>query len=393
MSDRATAAHRRSGHPGRGAPAARRALWWACLTLAAAAVQAARADSILLVGSADALGPCQIESLAGGQVIFVDARGQRLRRPLEEVRALSFDGLVRLDQAEAALAGGDLDVALSAMLQAFLDAPTDLQRRWVHARLSRLHDRRGEYVEAARHAAGVWLLDQDPYWRILEPLSRPDTARRARPEALAEALAVMGQADRQVRSQGLVRVIDAILQRLLVMAGPSAAALAAGDPGRTLSGFTHQEIRAGVFGPAAPASSGSSRGGAQNGSSAGLDAIDTLLRQGGYQEALTAARGMAEDVPVRDLPRLLHQMGAALGGSGAHQDAAVMYLRAAILYPDSPFGAAGLIEAAFIYRDHYRMPRTARRLLGEAAARAEARGWLDMRQRAAAELERLGTAQ
>ena len=70
------------------------------------------------------------------------------------------------------------------------------------------------------------------------------------------------------------------------------------------------------------------------------------MEAGRFPEAVLLCEETARDVGRRDLDRLLYQFGAALRGAGRPADAAVMHLRCAILYPQSAFAPASLIETA-----------------------------------------------
>ena len=111
-------------------------------------------------------------------------------------------------------------------------------------------------------------------------------------------------------------------------------------------------VRPGGAGPPAP---GEGR--------ASAAAIAALRAAGHATEAPGACARVERRVGRRDLGRFLHQSGRALVGAGRPRDAAVMFVRCATLYGDSPHAAPSLIETAIIYRDIFRDPTTARRLV------------------------------
>ena len=83
------------------------------------------ADSISLAGTSIPIGGCTIESIRQGRVIYLDARGQRTQRPLDEISALSFDGLDALDRAEALIAERDYTGGIAWLLKAALETRGD----------------------------------------------------------------------------------------------------------------------------------------------------------------------------------------------------------------------------------------------------------------------------
>jgi hypothetical protein len=97
-------------------------------------------------------------------------------------------------------------------------------------------------------------------------------------------------------------------------------------------------------------------------------------------------------VSDQDLARLVHAYGAALAGGGRPADAAVMYSRCAILFPDSPYAAASLIETAVVYQQFYQRPETARRLFERGRGLAAALGKEDLVERARRALESMVSA-
>ncbi|MHC4948573.1 MAG: hypothetical protein ACYTG1_09960, partial [Planctomycetota bacterium] len=195
----------------------------------------AAADSVTLRGSTISIPGCTVRSIRAGRVVFLDARGQRHERRVEDVALLAFDDLPELDEAEARIADRDYQQALRWLRRALLRADTDPRRLWTHARLSRVHDLRGEYVLAARHAASVFALDDDAAWLVLEPMSLPDEPSYP---ALAESLAALETADRRVRSTQLARLVDGLLREVRARHDRAAADWNGPpvEPGGTISG-------------------------------------------------------------------------------------------------------------------------------------------------------------
>lgn len=351
----------------------------------------ARADTVTFTGTGIAMRGCKIIALQGGQVSYNDPNGQRQRRPLDQIEALGFDGLPELDQAEAVLATQDYQRGLWPLLRAALKAQTDVQRIWIHARLSHVHDLRGEYVQAAGHAARCFTLSDDVAWKSLRPVSPINTPTFA---AAHEALENLNAATRRVKSAELQREIE-IMTRLVQGVHDRLAAEykgAAIKSDSTISGFARETVLANEQEPAdagavpaaaptkpeasgrqepsepAPAPAVPSESSNDPRSAA---AIDRLLTAGRGDDAVKLCEEIARNPGERDLAKFLYQFGKALSLAGRKADAAVMLTRCAILYPDSGDAILATIETAVIYRDEYRNVATARRLLRQAIADAE----------------------
>jgi len=384
-----------------------------------------RADSITFSGSSIPLPGCVIEGWQAGQVLYRDRSGSRQRRPLEEIRALGFDKLTALDEAEAALANDDVAAGLEKLLVAMVAASTDVQRTWIHARLAQVHDGRGEYVQAAGHLGALAALSDDGYWRTLEPVSpqnEPDYA------AAKEALENLQRASRSVKSAELKAAIERLLWQVQPIHDRQAKAYRGPrlEPGSTVSGIAKSKILAGeaeapvpppsdapVPPPAAapvpspagappaatrpgepqrpappprvaspPASTSPAARPAPPSASASdgprdPDGIDPLLGKGQWAEALARCETAAGDpkaLAARDLPHFLYQYGMALSRSRRPRDAAIQFTRCAVLFPEAPDAVHCLIETAVIYRDEYRKPQVAARLLARAISDATTRG-------------------
>ncbi len=206
-----------------------------------------RADTITLTGTTIAISDCSVQALRGGEIFYRDARGKLYRRPLEDVSSLGFTGLPALDEAESAIAAGRLDEGLQRLLQAMLETENDLQRLWLHARLCRLHDERGEFVSAAGHAAIVWSLSNDVSWRILEPMTPLDEASPCTYAAAVEALAALQHAQAKIKQPVLLRLTERLITRVQPLcdalgrdySGPPI------DPEGTISGVSKRRIRQG----------------------------------------------------------------------------------------------------------------------------------------------------
>lgn len=107
-------------------------------------------------------------------------------------------------------------------------------------------------------------------------------------------------------------------------------------------------------------------------------AIDRLLAEERWEAALAACEAVAVDPGGRDLATFLHQYGIALARTGRLEDASIMFMRQALLFPGARETSRSLLETAAILHDRFADPEGAERLLAraESIARAEADGAL-----------------
>ena len=352
---------------------------------------AARGDDITFEGTSIALEGVRIAALSGDTITFVDGRGAVHERDLADIASISFDTLPALDRAETLLAEGETARAIDFLLAALVDAERDIETLWLHARLARAHDIRREWTEAVGHAAAVWLLDDDPAWVSLEPVCdfvEPSfTAARETMRRLDAARRTLKSPTLRPRAEALLRELRPSYDRLV-----ASGATAPDEP--TLSGRTPAAIRAAVEGddeatqpeppvdPPAETDDPPAQGDPDPDPPPGngrrtpqadperADAIDRMLDAGRVQEAYERCRAIERDPGDRDLARFLAQYGRVFVELGRPEDAAVMYLRCALLHPESPFAPRSCIQAAIIHRDIYDDHAAARRLLDRAVALA-----------------------
>lgn len=413
-----------SACPGGIAGLARRARLIGVLLLLLAGPAAVQADTITLRGSSIGMRGVVIEDVRSGRVFYRDQRGRRHWRELDEVDTIGFDDLPALDRAETQFGDGDTDAALASMLQALVSTDDELRRLWVHVRLLRLHVAREETVAAASHFASVAQLREDPWWRFVEPNAPMTTTRLA---VTAEAERRLDAAARTVETAELRAVVCRLRERLRPVHEAAKKNGGSAPTGETYSGYTLDAIRAGVNGstpapgeattaarsaspaprPAVPApdaktppprpSAGSAtrddppspRSTAARSSASGdsLDALEALFDAGDTAGAIAACERIAADPGRRSLSRFLYQYGRALLLDDRPRDAAVMFLRCALLYEDDDEAAPSLIAAAWIHLDRLDRPRAARRLLDRAVVLAAGRS--DVLASAHALLERI----
>jgi tetratricopeptide (TPR) repeat protein len=366
--------------------------FWLFGCLAVWLCNSAVADSITFTGSSIPLKDCRIQAVQGGTVHYFDSRGQRQRRELDTITALGFDGLPQLDQAERALDQRRLDAAFIAFLTAMTGAKSDLQRMWVHVRLSNLHAQRKEYVQAMGHAAAV-LAGDDAYWLRLDPRATPPEQTAF--AAVTEALENVQLARRKVAGVEIKIALDRMLAQLQPLhdrlaktySGPPLAS------GGTISGIgiadiptlaaelANDEKKTEI---AEPAHDGAQPQAAPRATSlsdelspalTGPDspqAVDSLLGMGRWSDALESCRRIEQDPGERDLAHFLFQYGSALAKSGNMADAATMFSRCFVLFPDTIDAPHSLIQTAIIYRDEFKRSDVADRLLQRAVNLAEA---------------------
>jgi len=273
-------------------------------------------------------------------------------------------------------------------------------------RLNREHLAREEYVEAASHAAIVFTLREDAYWRRLEPLmevNRPSFA------AVDEARRNLLHARDRVSDGHLKGAIG----RMLRAVQPVHDALASSydgppiTPGSTLSGYAAEQIRAERFDASRPAAGAKNESNEAprvsgtpiatepstdieprdappasivNGDSS--ETIESHLLAGRSSEALAICERVAQAPGTRSLGQLLNQYGRALNGVNRPLDAAVMFMRCAVLYPTSAAAGPSLIETALLYQNEFRKPDVAQRLLEQAIEVAGAQGETEIVERA-----------
>jgi len=412
----------------------------AAMAVAARPASIARADVVLLRGSAIALEGCEVQSVKGGVVSFIAPGGRRMQQPFDEVAAIAFDGLPELDNAEAAMLDEDLQRAIGWFVLALADARDDVQRQWVHVRLAKAHNAAGQYTSAAGHAAAVFALDDNPLWKRLAPTCAPDAP--AYPAA-EEAMHRLQAARRAVRSRELIGLIDE-LNRAVRTARDAAAEDWSGRriaPGSTISGYAINELGAlraalaesqgdqgprgetvnaspapaaapapgnmpasapgdvpqrdapvSVSQPAEPAAVGEAGVGADADATAAAAAaheIESMLADGRYRLALDRCEARLRQSSGEEAARLLAQSGRALRGLDRPREAAVALMRSALLHPDSPVAPDCLLQTAEIYLELDRNPGTAARLAEMARQGAERRRDDIIAARAKALLEQL----
>lgn len=379
----------------------------AMLCLGFALTGSAHADSVTLDGSSIPLRGCTIRAIQNGRVYFLDPMNRQQHRALNEIEALGFDGLEQLDRAEAWIAEGLYANAIDHLLAAALGAQTTLQRLWVEQRLARVHNYQGEYVQAAGHAAAVFLIQDDPYWQRLRPRGEVNEPTYA---AAKEAMDLLAQAGRKVTSSQLRRAVREMTQRIQPVHDRLAAAYQGPliEPGSTISGILKSQIDTPRSQTATPALQDQPKGSEKPAPpptvkptkptpppaptptpSAGpesAEAIDRMLTARRPVDALAICERVAQAPGDRDLSRFLYQYGMALTDVGRERDAAVMFARCAVLFGGSSFAAPSLIETASIYQTVYQQPRTAQRLLERAIATATAQGQPEVLKRARRQL-------
>jgi tetratricopeptide (TPR) repeat protein len=362
----------------------------------------ARADSVQLVGEREALTNARIVTITSGAVSFADAAGRLHVEPIGRIARLGWDDLPESERAHEAIASRDHAAARTLLMQglASLDeASPRAQRIWLRAQLALAHAALQEHVQAVGHAAVVFTLDDHEAWADLVPEGRMSAPPFA---AAAEALGNLQSADETVRSPQLRARLDLWLVTVRAMHerlarhhdGPPF------EPGRTLSGVPIDQLRKPVAQPegsrpktprqSAPGVD-SSTGETVPPNRAGetVDSIDRLIQAGRFAEAVDACASAARRPDERSLSRLLHQYGRALEGAGRPRDAAVMYMRCAILYADSTEAPAALVATAAIYKATYDDPATARRLLERAIADLQHRDDAEMLTKAQAAIRAL----
>lgn len=346
--------------------------------------------------AAGAVDNITIQTIRGAEVFYQNARGGLERTPVQEIRTLGFDGLAALDAAERAWRRDEVDTATEQWIRAYVDAKPEVQRLWLHARLAEAHEKRGEFVQAAGHAARVMLTDASPYWAKLVPRSSVN-ADATQPVVLEAWWAI----DRLTRRE-LPPELKAAAERLAEAVEPlharvqQAQAGAVWREGSTISGFSTTDVRRVDWrlpgrtvttpparindDPPAPVTP-PTRQGESPARDTGPDspaAIDRLLQEKNFTAALAACERVARDPGERPLAPFLLQYGRALAGVNRPRDAAVRFMQCAIHFETTPHAPEALMETALIYRDTFQQPATAQRLFERALAMAQSRGLDDL---------------
>ena len=98
--------------------------------------------------------------------------------------------------------------------------------------------------------------------------------------------------------------------------------------------------------------------------------------------AVSVCRAIAADYDDRDIARFLNQYGRALAHSGQPDAGIVMLARGFILFPDSRWTPASLLESARFHRRFFRDEPTVERLARRAARVARAMGLRELAEEA-----------
>jgi len=349
-----------------------------------------------------------IQAVRGGVFFYLDADGSLGRASVGDVVSIRFEGLHETAAAERYLDRGELVEALEKFQVALIDADSEPERLWIRARLAHVHDELGDYVEAAGHAAAVINIDPAPAWTHLRPETPFDPATaEVSFYAAAEAHHHLIRAERRADDPEVRAMVESMMSRVR----PVWERVQAASPdmryraGSTISGFLIRDIgterarkdrperpvqvedggRDGVTAPPEDPQAPEEAPSSPIGRDAGPDspaAIQAMIDAGRHRQAVEICERLARDPGERDLAQFVYQYGLALAGAGRPEDAAVQFMRAALHFPGSRFAPLGLIETARVYRDVYEDEETARRLLQDAAARAEALDEPEIAQRA-----------
>jgi len=372
----------------------------------------AKADSLTLVGLSIPLKGITIRTIQNGRIYLFDASDRQGSRGLDEIDTISFDDLKEMDLAEEEFAKGNYQSALEGFLVAALKAKTDVHRLWIYQRLAQSHNYQAQYVQAAGHAATVFMLQDDLYWRRLVPRGGVNEPSYA---AAAETMQKLRDAARKVKQPQLKRSINEMTAAVRPIFDKLKSNYK-GEPyksGSTISGIEKSQIGkarieaarksqqpvekpkppktpvdvTGSKKPNPPRRSAQSSRESIGPTSA--RAIDDLLAENRAIDAVELCKRIAMNPGDRELDRFLHQYGRALLRTDKKPKAAIMLLQCAISFPGSQYAASSLIETALIYETVYNKPDTTIRLLERAVAIATTQQQADAATRARRELARL----
>lgn len=372
----------------------------------------AQADSLTFIGSTIPLRGITIRTIQDGRLYLFDASDRQGSHGLDEIDTIRFDDLEEMDLAEEEFTKGNYQAAVEGFLVAAVKARTDVHRLWIYQRLAQTHNYQGQYVQAAGHAASVFMLQDDLYWRRLVPRGGVNEPSYA---AAAETMQKLRDAARKLKQPQLKKSVNEMIAAVRPVFDKLKADYK-GEPykhGSTISGIEKSQIGKARFeaakksqqpkekpkppeppvdvtgnkkqNPLRRAISSSSE--AIGPTSAG--AIDDLLAENRAVDAVELCKRIARNPGNRELDRFLHQYGLALLRTDNKPKAAIMLLQCAISFPGSQYAASSLIETALIYETVYEKPDTTIRLLERAVAIATSQRQADAATRARRELARL----
>lgn len=366
-----------------------------------ASINSAQADSITLIGSPIIYRDVTIRTIEDGRINIFDSSNRQVSRSLDEIDTLSFDDLKEMDPAEEDFAKGNYRSAVERFLVAALKAKTDLHRLWIHQRLAQSHNYQGQYIQAAGHAAIVFVLQEDLYWRRLVPRGGVNEPSYA---AAAETMQLLRDAARKVKQPQLKRSITEMTTAVRPIFDKLKANYK-GQPykqGSTISGIELSKIgktpiietkpkQKPIAKPKPPVENARSKSTKPNKRATPTSAkvIDNLLAQDRAVDALELCKRIARNTGDRELDRFLYQYSLSLLKTNNKRKAATMFLQCAISYPGSQYAAPSLIETALIYETVYKNQDTSIRLLERAVVIATAQRQSDSAKRARRELARL----
>lgn len=367
-------------------------------------VMNAAADSIIF-GTSEISG-VDFQFVRGGKIFYLDSAGRIQQAPAADVDRLRFDDIPTLDDAERELARGDLDGALDELLTSMAKAKTDVQRLWIHTRLAHVHNRLGDFIEAASSAAAVIATDPNPAWLGLAPECRVNEATWY---SVAEA---RDHLHRARRALGNNAAVERVVTELLAVIEPLYAQQREKNPrkeyrnGMSVSGILLRDLEAGWPGRnrenrlqegddgdgQATDQTGINpvAGGENTTDPDGPATIQQLLDQREFASALDLLQSLERDPGGRDLARYLYQYGMALVGTGQRRDAALRFMQCTAHFGGTRWQTLSVLEMAVIYRDLWRKPETARRLARQALEEAKHMGDPEIAMRAAAVMESIG---
>jgi len=323
-----------------------------------------------------------IQTIADGTIVYTIGR----REYRHEIKAsvLALDEAPSLDEAERVYKEGQVDQAIELWDQALTEAEHSWQRAWIHYRKALAYDTDNQYTLAATSWAELVLESSDPFWVVARPLCEPD---RPTVEQVDEALKRLRLAETSIVEPTLKSTIRELIEEIRILrttAGDTPADPVSEeieiDPSRqvddeALNG-TNEKLE---VVPESPVEQPDDEDRSPivdeparllrliiESRSTPPNRIDEMLLKDRIVEAEQALVSLIADPGDYPLDHLLFQYAMVLKAIGHPHEAMLRFLQCAILYENSEYAAARLIETAMLYDETYQQRETAVRLIERA---------------------------
>lgn len=306
-----------------------------CVIIAAVAVAISASQAVAdAVKTADLwVDDVSILNVTAGQLIYSNAAGDEVTRPLTAVQGLKMTAYPELAQAQEALDAGKDAQAVELLMRVNARARQPWLKSWTRKLSVGALDRANKPAEAVEMVIGLLREKPHPAFIPEMPLASLAAATEAQKEALVKRLQ---QSLASFDAAGVAAV-----QPLIDAAGSKApegngAAHHTGTapplkPGESAVALPQVLIR----GPA--------------------DEVTTLLRRGDFQAALDKVNDILSK-PTAEMGMRLYQRGLAevsladaTQSIDGYKDAGLSFMSAVIYFPRGAYTGASLVEAAYVH--------------------------------------------